>query len=153
MKLRAILATLAFIAVSSIGAFAQSGKTTGPQTVRDTDRPTKQPFFVKTYTNFSELVTVPAGKVLVIESVSGYVNATGLPGAFDLYASGSDGVVMSQIVAPSFHNSADTRTYYTHQGRYYIQAGNTLHVSWFATGNSVLGNMYLAVSGYYVDEQ
>ena len=153
MKLRVILATLVFIVISSIGAFAQAGKTTGPQTVRDTDRPTKQPFFVKTYTNFSELVTVPAGKVLVIESVSGYVSASGLPGAFDLYASGSNGVVMSQIVAPSFHDSADTRTYYTHQGRYYIPAGNTLRVAWFGTGNSLLDTMYLAVSGYYVDEQ
>ena len=148
-----IFIALAFIACSCIATFAQSGKTTSPQTVRDADRPTKQPFFARTSTNFSSLVTVPAGKVLVIESVSAIASATGLPGAIIIYASGNEGVSTEQIVAPSFHDSGDTRSYYTHQGRYYVPAGNTVYVSWVATGNGQLDYLHVSVSGYYVDEQ
>lgn len=151
MKTRTILFALILIAISCVGSFAQA-KSSSPQAVRDADRPTKQPFFVHTSTNFSELVTVPAGKVLVIESVNGIVNSSGLPGAIQIYGSGVNGVVMSVIVAPTFHDSLDTRTYYTHSGRYYVTAGSTVHFAWTTSGDGLLDSLSVNVSGYFVDE-
>lgn len=150
MKTRTILFALILIAISCISSFAQ--KSTSPQTVRDADRPTRQPFFAHTTTNFSDLVTVPVGKVLVIESVNGVVNATGFAGAIEVYGSGVNGVATSIIVAPTYHDNLDTRTYYTHSGRYYVPGGNTVHVSWFATGSGLLDSLSVNVSGYFVDE-
>jgi hypothetical protein len=151
MKTKIALFALILIAFSCISSFAQS-KSTSPQTTRDADRPTKQPFFVHTTNNFSDLVTVPVGKVLVIESVSGIVNATGFAGALNLYGSGVNGTVMAEVIAPSYHDPLDTRTYYSQQGRYYVTGGNTLHFAWTATGNGILDSLSVNVSGYFVDE-
>ena len=146
---------LMFIALCSIAGFAQGGKTTASPsvtTVRDADQPAKQPFFKRTATNFSDLVTVPAGKVLVIESVSGKVNS--FPGdtapltlyVIDYNANPID-IKQVHVLAPTFH-SAESTTYYTHQVRYYVPAGLTVYAFW--DGDGLVG-FSANISGYFVN--
>ena len=151
MKPQTIFVTLALIALCSMAAFAQGGKTSSSlQLVRDVDQPAKQFFNKLTSTNFSDIVTVPAGKVLVIESVTGLVTTTGNIGPLVLSGfSDLTGTEMLQYIAPTFYNSADKTTYYTHLGRYYVPAGQTVRVFWGGAGSPT--EFDANITGYFVD--
>jgi hypothetical protein len=152
MKRHTILTSLILIALFAVYAFAQNGKTPSVTTVRDADRPTRQPFYVLSQTNLEDVITVPEGKILVIESVSGIVATSGGSiGALVLYGfDANNATTMLHVMAPSFQNSVDKITYYTHQARYYVPAGTTVKAYWNGEQNQL--NLYATtISGHYVD--
>ena len=159
MKRNTIFTSLVFIALFAVAAFAQDGKMVGiapsspsVTSVRDVDQPAKQPFFKRSGTNFTNLVTVPAGKVLVIESVNGQVfSAPGDIAPLTLYVIdyNADPIDIKQvhILAPTFQ-SPESKTFYTHQTRIYVPAGQTVYAFWDGDG---LVSFSANISGYFVN--
>lgn len=154
MKRHTIFTSIVFIALCSVAAFSQSGKTSSVTTVRDADQPAKQPFSKIATANFSDLVTVPAGKVLVVEAVSGNVSSTlGEVAPLTLYVMdytqpGGQGIKQIHTLAPTYQTN-NYKTFYTYQTRFYVPAGQTIYLFWLGDANPV---SYIAnVSGYFVD--
>ena len=151
MKRNTIFTSLMLIALFAVVAFAQTGKSVAPPSitsVRDVDQPAKQPFFKNTSTNFSNLVTVPAGKVLVIESVDGKVfSSPGDIAPITLYAIdySVDPIVVKQVhvLAPTFQ-TANGKTFYTHQARFYVES--RFHYVWGRTINPTASTLPSAAS-------
>ena len=153
MKRISILASLFIILTCSIAASAQGGKTQSITSIRDVDQPAKQPFSKFTSTNFTEMVTVPAGKVLVIESVSGRVISTfGEVASLTLYVLDNndpgDSVKQVHVFAPS-HQTTNHQTFFTHQTRLYVPAGQTVYMFWLGDAAPVAFNAN--ISGYYIN--
>lgn len=155
MKTRNIFTALALIAFCVIGAHAQSrGTTGGPQLIRDSDNPARQPFFKMVTTLGEAFETVPAGKVLVIEFVNGkVVTPPSAPGELHLMTRVSGFPESSNFFAPSFYREYGivNKTFFTHSAKLYIQAGKTLHLYW--EGDAAPHMMAVSVSGHYVDAQ
>ncbi len=119
---------------------------TSPLLVRDTDNPAFQPFRAST-TATGVFVTVPEGKILVIEFIAGYQVISSVPGA------GLELLIPSvntfyyiapqniSIVAGNYWNN------YSQQTRIYLTAGQQLRVNFYPTASS----RYISVSGYYVN--
>jgi hypothetical protein len=102
---------------------------------------------------FSDLITVPAGKVLVIENVTGMVYSTaGEIVPLGLYVLDLTNqylpVKQSHLFAPTYQTNTN-KTFYTHLTRFYIPAGQTLRVFWDGVAQPVVFSVN--VSGYYVD--
>jgi hypothetical protein len=120
-----------------------------PLLVRDMDNPAFQSFQAST-TVTGVFVTVPDGKILVIEFVAGYQvvpNISGpggpplellIPSANTFY------YIAPQNIALNTNNYWH---YYSQQTRIYLTAGQQLRVNWITTSSS----RYLSVSGYYVN--
>jgi hypothetical protein len=91
-------------------------------------------------------VTVPEGKLLVIELVTGVVESSGNNSEFSIeLVIGSN--LEHIIIAPS-HTTFDgfgVRAFYTHSVRFYVLPGEVLKVLQFGTAFRV------TVSGYFVD--
>lgn len=114
--------------------------------VRDTDNPAFQPFRAST-TATGVFVTVPEGKILVIEFIAGYQVVPSVPGA------GLELLIPSvntffyiapqnvSIVAGNYWNN------YSQQTRIYLTAGQQLRVNFYTTASS----RYISLSGYYVN--
>ena len=144
MLLKLIFTSLAIIAFSSVGTFAQ-----GPHN----DQPASQPFY-KRVTQSSGMVadTVPEGKVLVIEHINGRVvrsgTSTEMMGEILLYTSSPDGIEMANEIAPVVTSIFDnhTRFLYTSQVKLYVTSGRQVFLSTNAATST-----QVSVSGYYVD--
>ena len=156
MKRNSVFLSIVVITLCSVAAFAQAGKTPSVASVRDVDQPAKQPFTKLALTNFSDLVTVPAGKVLVVEAVSGNIVSTlGEVAPLTVYVMdyslpGGQGVKQVHTLAPTFQTN-NHKTFYTYQTRFYVPAGQTVYMFWLGDANPV---SYMAnVSGYFVDVQ
>ena len=117
-----------------------------PLLVRDTDNPALQPFQAST-TVTGVFVTVPAGKILVIEFVAGY-QVVPSPYGFGLELL-IPSVNAFYYIAPQnisfvannyWHN-------YSQQTRIYLTAGQQLRVNW----NTISSSRYLSISGYLVN--
>ena len=151
MKLKAIFTTLFFVALCGISTFAQNTKPAGPQLVRDTDNPAKQPF-TKKVDSQGAVVQVPAGKVLVIESVTGLVrHENGYIGPLSMWVLDPDGTYLIQWISPSYNDPLFYATYYTQQGRFYITAGQRVELGWYGSGSPT--EFHATVSGYFVNVQ
>ncbi len=144
--------------ITSVDAVAQTFK---PLLIRSIDEPALQPFEAtgNVFTaggvsEFAPLLSVPAGKRLVIE----YINAT---------ASSNDPT--ADLVAVTIRNPTTNQTYdfpggdlFSIQGagvlaisfpaRIYVNPGSTLDVS-FALTNAAGGDAKVTVSGHLVDLQ
>lgn len=153
MKRNTIFTALFIIIACSVGALAQGGKSASVTIVRDADQPAKQPFAKFAHTNFSDMVTVPAGKVLVVESVSGSVSsAFGEVAPITIYVldynNPGDSIKQVHVFAPT-HQTANHKTFYTHQTRLYVPAGHTVYMFWLGDAAPVAYNAN--ISGYFVD--
>lgn len=124
-----------------------------PLSVRDLDNPVRQPFQIWV-TADQNLVTVPAGKVLVVEYVSANQVITN-------DTTGSSGAVYLRITQTGFllavpptlvRTTSSINTYAFNIGqtvRMYVTAGQTLKVEFSSL--SISNNRYITVVGYYVD--
>lgn len=155
MKTRNIFTAFALIAFCVIGAHAQSrGTTSGPQLIRDSDHPARQPFFKMVTTLGDSFETVPAGKVLVIEFVNGkVVTPPSAPGELHLMTRVYGFPEASNFFAPSFYREYNgvNKTFFTHPAKLYIPAGKSLHLYWEGDAGPYM--VAVSVSGYYVDAQ
>ncbi len=119
---------------------------TSPLLVRDTDNPAFQPFRAST-TATGVFVTVPEGKILVIEFIAGYQVIPSVPGAgLELLIPSANTFYYIapqniSIVAGNYWNN------YSQQTRIYLTAGQQLRVNFYTTASS----RYISVSGYYVN--
>ncbi len=119
---------------------------TSPLLVRDMDNPAFQPFQAST-TATGVFVTVPDGKILVIEFVAGYQVVPSPSGA------GLELVIPTvntfYYIAPQNISFAGNNYWhnYSQQTRIYLTAGQQLRVNW----NTTAASRYLSVSGYYVN--
>lgn len=153
MKSYKLFGSLILIALCGVASIAQS-KTPSITKIRDVDQPARQSFAKFTQSNFSTVVTVPEGKVLVVESVSANISsALGEVAPITVYvmnANDPPGDQIKQVLtfAPS-HQTNNHKTFYTHQTRFYVPAGHSVYVFWFgeATPVSYLANF----SGHFVD--
>lgn len=122
---------------------------TSPLSVRDIDNPAFQPFQASANTSGAILVTVPAGKRLVIEFVSGsqvVPSSTQTDGSIQIRAGG----IFAHYATPlSVRPSGNNNTVYSvsQPMRMYVSAGQQLQV--FFSGAAILVN--LNVTGYYVN--
>lgn len=117
-----------------------------PLMVRDTDNPAFQPFNVLRFSS-GVLVTVPAGKLLIVEFVTGsqVIPASSFnPGSIEL----SVGLMFYKIAASSVRPATNNRNFHTvsQLTRIYVPAGQQLVVTFGASEESSV-----SVSGYYVD--
>ena len=150
MKIKTIFATLLFIALCGVSAFAQKASST--QTVRDADNPARQPFY-KTVTNTDVLFgPVPDGKVLVLEFISGRAasveSGTGGVGLFTYYQGAPE---TANIFAPSYYteHESSNKTYITQPMKLYIPSGRTMQIKW---QGDVMPLFYtMTIMGHYVD--
>jgi hypothetical protein len=150
-----VLTSLILVALFGVAAFAQNGKggtTTSVTSVKDVDQPARQAFYARSGANFSNLVTVPAGKVLVIESASGQVySAPGDLAPLTLYVIdyNADPIQVKQIhvLAPSYPLT-NGLTMYTHQTKIYVPAGQTVYTFWDGDG---LVSFSASISGHFID--
>ncbi len=116
-----------------------------PLLVRDTDNPAFQPFTAQRFSS-GVLVTVPDGKLLIIEFVTGrqVIPASSFsPGSIAL----SVGLMSYTIAASSVRPAANSNNFHTvsQPTRIYVPAGQQLSVT--LEGSSPI----VGVSGYYVD--
>ena len=129
---------------------------TSPLMIRDLDNPARQPFRIVTTVNNAILVTVPAGKRLVVEFASGFfqinsfANVSGLP-AMILKVNQSGTLVFQHEIAPQLVYSVTGGTVYlmSQQLRMYVGAGEELQIS-FPSGSGLISNR-VSVTGYFVD--
>jgi hypothetical protein len=135
-----------------------------PVPVRDVDNPVRQPFSSTIFRDFSNevtadipVITVPAGKRLVIEHASARSNfpANDLVSAELLYPAPTGNLVHEFLVihrqgTDSFGNRVFTAS---EELRAYIAQGETLRfvVSRDSSGASVVNAVGVTVSGYFVD--
>ena len=154
MTLRNILLALALITFGSLAVVAQSGKQTGPQMIRDVDHPAKQRFTKTVGASGATIDTVPEGKVLVLELLTGRAaylgSGTGAISLMSLYQGNLDSY---HIFAPSYYseNSSTNKTYFTHGMKLYIPAGRTIQLHF---EGDVTPSFFIAtVAGHYVDAQ
>ena len=118
-----------------------------PLLTRDMDNPAFQPFQAST-TITGVFVTVPAGKILVIEFVAGYQvipspSGTGL----ELFI---PAVNIYYYIAPQNISTPGTGNYfhnYSQQTRIYLTAGQQLRVNF----NNASSSRYVSISGYFVN--
>lgn len=118
-----------------------------PLLTRDMDNPAFQPFQAST-TVTGVFVTVPAGKILVIEFVAGYQvipspSGTGL----ELFI---PAVNIYYYIAPQNISTPGTGNYfhnYSQQTRIYLTAGQQLRVNF----NNASSSRYVSISGYFVN--
>jgi hypothetical protein len=152
MKPQTIFAALILVTLSSVAAFAQGAKApSGPLTIRDADQPARQPFY-KSVANTGFLETVPEGKVLVIEFVTGRVGlAPSGTGELIIWTNNAGEVEMYNVLPPTFRKEGDgsITSYYTHPVKLYIPAGRAVMIGF--TGDAAFSNMLASVSGHYVD--
>jgi hypothetical protein len=152
MKIKTIFATLLFIALCGVSAFAQ--KASSPQTVRDADNPARQPFFKTVSHPDVSLPPVPAGKVLVLEFISGraaYLEAG--TGGVALYTYHQGEVETFNIFAASRYTEDDSsnKSYITQPLKIYIPAGRSMQLKWEGDVTPVF--YLMTISGHYVDVQ
>ena len=117
-----------------------------PLLVRDMDHPAFQPFQASTSVT-GVFVTVPAGKILVIEYVAGYQQITTPSGAgLELVNASTNNYY---YIAPQVISSTGTSYWhnYSQQTRIYLTAGQQLRVNWSVPSFS----HYVTVSGFYVN--
>ena len=152
MKPQIIFATLLFIALCGVSAFAQKASST--QIVRDADNPARQPFY-KTLT--SPDVTfgpVPAGKVLVLEFASGRAasgdSGTGGVALYTWYQGTLDSFNIFAASNYTEHVSSN-KTYISQPVKIYIPAGRTMQLRWEGDVTPVFYMM--TISDHYVDVQ
>ena len=127
-----------------------------PLMIRDLDNPARQPFRILTTVNNAILVTVPKGKRLVVEFVSGFfqinsfANVSGLA-AMLIKVNQSGTLVFQHEMPPQFTYQVNGGTVYimSQQLRMYVDAGEELQVS-FPSGSGLLAQR-VSVTGYYVD--
>lgn len=118
-----------------------------PLSVRDIDNPAFQPFQAST-TVTGVFVTVPAGKILVIEFIAATEQITTPSGAgLELVNATTNNYY---YIAPQIISTPTGTSYwhnYSQQTRIYLTAGQQLRVNW------VVPNFfhYVTVSGYYVN--
>lgn len=120
-----------------------------PIMVRDLDNPAFQPVNFYT-TNSNVRYTVPSGKRLVIEYVSGSVtwNDGFAPIRVIIYDSSQSVVVIHEAVAQRFFSlgNGNFRFQVSQMMRAYADSGNTVQLSFFS-----LGTDYMSFAGYLVD--
>lgn len=127
-----------------------------PLLIRDLDNPARQPFRALTTVNNAILATVPAGKRLVIEFASGFVqinsfaNVSGLP-AIILNIKHAGTLVFLHEIPPQLTYSIVNGTVYvmSQPVRMYVDAGDELQVT-FPSGSGLLAAR-VSVTGYFVD--
>jgi hypothetical protein len=108
-----------------------------------------EPFRASANENNAILVTVPAGKLFVVEWVSGYAITSGSNSENQIILISSSGPTY-YFIAPSYVNpiGENKQAFYTHLVRFYVLPGERLTVAFpsFSSGRSIL------VSGYFVNE-
>jgi hypothetical protein len=152
MKPTTIFATLLFIALCGVSAFAQ--KTASTQTVRDADNPARQPFYKLFSSPDVNFGTVPAGKVLVLEFVSGRVaSGESGTGGVALYTWYQGALETFNMFAASRYTEdvSSNKTYITQPVKIYIPAGRSMQLRWEGDITPVFYAM--TISGHYVDVQ
>jgi len=120
-----------------------------PLMVRDLDNPARQPFYVNAYQT-GTVLTVPNGKRLVIETVTGraaFYNTNIPADPIHLAVFDDNDLIRLFYIAPSFtqYANGNTVTYYTHSIRLYLSPGDRLFISLPANDSNA------HVSGYWVD--
>jgi hypothetical protein len=143
MKTQTIFATLLFIALCGVSAFAQKATS---------ENPAKQPFY-KTLTNPDvQFGPVPAGKVLVLEFVSGRAasgeSGTGGVALYTYYQGAFESFNMFAASNYTEHVSSN-KTYITQPVKIYIPAGRIMQLRWEGDVTPVFYMM--TISGHYVD--
>jgi hypothetical protein len=128
---------------------------TSPLMIRDLDNPARQPFQSRTVTTTSSgviVVTVPVGKCLIVEFISGEQSVRSGSGrgffiATVTQTSGNE--VFRHIVPPTSSDSnVNFNLYHASQPlRMYVNAGQQLRVLF----NSDIFSASVSVTGYYVD--
>lgn len=124
-----------------------------PILVRDLDNPARQPFQMQV-TADTNLVTVPTGKLLVIEYVSAYQintnDTTGSSGAVYLRITQTN--LLMGIPPTLIRQTSSVNTYAFNIGqqvRLYVTAGQTLRLEFSFL--SISNSRFATVVGYYVD--
>ena len=114
------------------------------------DKQNIEPFRAETSTgSLTTLVTVPEGKLLVIESVTGQIATLGTNDADSIRltsVTSSSGISLG-VIAPTYTRpigSGGTFALYTASLRLYVLPGESLRSVFFGTG-------FVMVSGFYVD--
>jgi hypothetical protein len=116
-----------------------------PLPVRDVENRAIEPFRASTAESGATLVTVPEGKLLVIELVTGaaFTSGTNSEDAIELFTP----TFHSFFIAPSHKRVlglSQSIAWYTHSVRFYVLPGEQLSVNFVGIGN-------VSVSGYYAD--
>lgn len=118
-----------------------------PLPIRDMDNPARQPINVVASSLPSTIYTVPAGKTLVIEFVSGYLT-TSTSAALPFIYLGNGAATIRHYIPPETYEDAGNRLWiFSKATRIYMPAGQQLSVSYFG---SIL-SATVQVSGYLVD--
>lgn len=123
-----------------------------PLMVVNTDNPTRQPFYVNTANNIlTNLYTVPAGKRLVIEHVSGGVRSPSIQGAPYLFTGALDNTSGVIVLPETSRDNGDGTTtwYFSSPVRTYLAAGKVL--SLFINGISSFSAQEIRLNGHFVD--
>lgn len=116
-----------------------------PLNVRDVDHPTRQPVFASSITE-GVIYTVPAGKRLVIEYISGYKN---LPNTNPLPIIILQSTPGTHVIAPeTWSDAGSTRSWiFSKAINFYVSPGSPVSVTTSGAGSSIQTYM----SGYLVD--
>lgn len=134
------------------GTAASPLSVASPLLIRDLDNPARQPFYAQTFDSGS-VVTVPDGKRLVIETVTGIATHSNANFANEplhlVIFSDSNQILRRFNVSPSFtkYGVDNTHTYYTHSLRLYVSSGERL----FIGVPSAESPTSAQVSGYWID--
>lgn len=145
------------VPVPVIGSVTVDSSTTSPLAVKDVDRAARETFQMSSVpTSFSNgpgstsLITVPAGKRLVVEHVSAWINATEASGLLAAsLVSGTPQPVVNQLPCGVIGQNALNHIYACGGStKHYVQAEETLSFS-VQTFASAGGFYRVFVSGYY----
>ena len=151
MKIQVIFATLFFIALCGVSAFAQKASPSTVQPVRDVDQAARQPFSRLLSSN-STFGPVPDGKVLVLEFISAKVaSGESGTGGICLFTYYQGNVETAHTFAPSYYTEhvSSNKTYITQSMKIYVPAGRTIQTLWQGDVTPVFFTATL--SGHYVD--